>query len=76
MKNPTVFIPPSGLGVGCRCGYLGDSEEFFHSPMGLELPKGHFQCPKCGWAFTRGPVEKDRWGIIGDHRIVEVEALL
>ena len=40
------------VGIRCgKCGQTSDMVEFLTSPMGLELPKNHYQCPLCHTAF-------------------------
>lgn len=41
------------LGIQCAmCGVTGDFDLFCVSPLGLALPKNHYQCPKCHHAFS------------------------
>lgn len=49
----------------CKCGHVADLEEFCRTPIGGELPPGHFQCPKCTEAWKR---------VEGDYRILRAGA--
>lgn len=37
----------------CSCGHEADLNEFCRTPISGELPKGHYQCPSCGYAWQR-----------------------
>lgn len=37
----------------CQCGHEADLDEFCRTPVSGELPKGHYQCPGCGYAWQR-----------------------
>lgn len=40
------------VGIQCAmCGKTSDFDAFCFSPMGLPLPKFHYQCPNCDHAF-------------------------
>lgn len=40
------------VGIQCAmCGKTSDFDAFCFSPMGLPLPKFHYQCPSCNHAF-------------------------
>lgn len=40
------------VGIQCAmCGKTSDFDSFCFSPMGLPLPKFHYQCPNCNHCF-------------------------
>ncbi len=49
------------INITCKCGHTADLEEFCRTPIGGELPPGHFQCPRCGEAWKR---------VESEHRIL------
>ena len=36
-----------------RCGQTTAASQWSETPISGELPAGHFQCPKCSYAFRR-----------------------
>jgi hypothetical protein len=72
---------PSMLNVTCRCGHNADADEFFHTRLGVELPRGQFQCRKCGHAWkivakTPAKVMPSGFVMPGERGIVECDPLL
>jgi len=46
----------SDVGIQCgMCGHTNDFDLFCVSPLGLPLPKFHYQCPHCqhAWELVR-----------------------
>ena len=42
----------SDVGIQCgMCGHTSDFDLFCVSPLGLPLPKFHYQCPVCNHAW-------------------------
>lgn len=39
--------------LSCKCGHVADFDLFCKTPLFGDLPKGHYQCPDCGFAFKR-----------------------
>lgn len=37
--------------ISCRCGHQATFEEFTSTPVGGDLPRGHYQCPACHFAW-------------------------
>jgi len=41
------------VGIQCgMCGHTNDFDLFCVSPLGLPLPKFHYQCPSCNHAWV------------------------
>lgn len=36
-----------------QCGHVADLDLFCKTPVFGYLPKGHYQCPSCSYAFKR-----------------------
>ncbi len=46
------------MNISCgKCGHVAGFEAWTSAPVSGELPRGHFQCPKCRYAFERKEVE-------------------
>lgn len=44
----------SGIGMTCgACGHFDDLAQFTRTAVFGDLPRGHFQCPACGWSVER-----------------------
>lgn len=42
----------SEIGIQCgMCGHTSDFDLFCVSPLGLPLPRFHYQCPNCNHSF-------------------------
>lgn len=41
-----------------HCGAEAPLDDFCRTPVGGDLPRGQFQCPKCGNAAQRREVER------------------
>jgi hypothetical protein len=56
--------------VSCVCGYSADLEQFTTSPLGGDLPPGHFQCPSCAraWRIVKGNITITTWGTLINER--------
>ena len=62
--------------IRCKCGHVNDFMAFRLTPIGGELPSGHYQCPKCGKAWSIQMEGKARVGWSGmvippQNRVVE-----
>lgn len=71
------------MNITCICGHTADIDDFCRTPIGGELPKGHFQCPACNRAWRRKESEHRilRFGteatlIPGKVELVPIEARL
>ena len=74
------LVGPSMCSLTCKCGHEADYLEFRETPIGGELPRDHYQCPKCrrAWAVVRDPATVGWSGMVipGETRIIEIPAKL
>lgn len=74
------LVGPSMCSITCPCGYEGDFLEFRETPVGGELPRDHYQCPKCrrAWAVETGSSRIGWSGMVlpGKTRLVEIPSRL
>lgn len=71
------MIAESYVTLHCRCGHEADIDEFCRTPVGGELPRGHYQCPQCrrAWSVRRGPPRVGWSGmVLPGETIIEDEA--
>ena len=47
-----MTITDSMVAITCPCGYAADYNDFTRSPVTGDLPRNHYQCPKCRRAWT------------------------
>jgi hypothetical protein len=74
IKPVSADFGPSLCNVSCGCGYTADFERFTQTPIGGDLPPGHFQCPSCAraWRIVKGKITITTWGaIISDSNRIE-----
>ena len=38
--------------ITCRCGHTADFDLFTRTALGFDRPRGQYQCPSCGFAWT------------------------
>lgn len=56
-----IAIPDSMMLLKCaKCGHEADFEEFCHTPITGDLPRGTHQCPNCKRAWRMEKIEPDR----------------
>ncbi len=60
------MITDSLCAIRCGCGHEADYMEFVTTPLGLELPPGHYQCRACrrAWHIVKKPIIITRWGTV------------
>jgi hypothetical protein len=55
-------IPDSMMLLSCgKCGHTADFEEFCHTPIAGELPRGTHQCPACRKAWRMEKTSPGKW---------------
>ena len=69
------------LEISCKCGHVDDYDAFTSTPVSGQLPRLHFQCPKCNrsWRVEKKGQARIICGEIlvpPDREVVEQEAVL
>ena len=67
-----------------NCGAVEDIDKWTVTALGVELPRGQYQCPRCRYAFQRRAtgwqtIEDGRGAVLyveKEIKLVQVEALL
>lgn len=67
--------------ISCKCGHSADFDEFSRSSLGIELPRGTFQCPACRYAWKIVPdgyarMTEDGYVIPPKSKLVQCEGYL
>lgn len=75
-----MIICDSMVSIVCACGHEDDFLAFREAPVTGELPRGHYQCPKCrrAWKVETGPPTIGWSGMVlpGKTQVVALEPVL